>query len=336
LTPERQSCEENIQVDVIDYLPRIGDDQLREEIITGLNRGSKYISSKFFYDSAGSRLFEDITSLPEYYLTRTECSILRRVSSRICEDLEDSDIIELGSGDCSKISILLNAIPSECFESVRYLPVDFSRSAVEESVNILLDSFAGLKIQGVVADFTRQLGCIRLGDRRLFCFFGSTIGNFKPAEGRDFMENLARIMEPGDSLLIGFDMVKEREIIERAYNDSAGVTAAFNRNILKVAGSLLESDIDPDDFEHSAFFNHEESRVEMHLKARRDVNISSPYMDGALSIPRGETIHTENSYKFTERSIKDLVSSAGLIIHERFFDEKRWFSLMMIGKERPY
>ncbi len=330
---QRQACAEEVQVEVIDYLPRIGKNQLRKEIISGLARDSKHISSKFFYDSAGSKLFEDITALPEYYLTRTECSILRRVASKISESLEEYDIIELGSGDCSKISILLNAMPPECLESARYLPVDFSRAAVEESVNILLGSFSGLRIQGVVADFTRQLERIRLGERRLFCFFGSTIGNFKPGEAREFLENLARIMECGDSLLIGFDMVKDRKILKKAYNDSAGVTAAFNRNILKVANSLLESDIDHHDFEHSAFFNPEESRVEMHLKARRDVNISSPYMDRAIPILRGETIHTENSYKFTESVIENLVSSAGLVIKDRFFDDKGWFSLISIGKE---
>jgi L-histidine N-alpha-methyltransferase len=326
-TPSKES-----PVTVINFLPKLGKDDLRKEIIAGLTATNKSISSKFFYDAAGSKLFEEITQLPEYYLTRTEKSILKKVALEIGSDLKDLDIIELGSGDCSKISILFNAMPLRCIESVRYMPVDVSHTAIEESVSILLNNFSGLEIQAVVADFTRQLKLIPAGAKRLFCFFGSTIGNLTRDQAMQFINNLSDLMKAGDMLLLGVDMVKRKDILENAYNDSKNVTADFNRNILNVVNGFLATDFKPDDFEHLAFYNEEYSRIEMHLKALTNLEISSPHLAENIFIEKGECIHTENSHKFTDEFIDEFAEASGLEIKNRFTDDNKWFSIIQFYK----
>jgi len=320
------------EITVINYLPRIEKDDLRKEIITGLTADNKHISSKFFYDAIGSKLFEKITGLPEYYVTRTERAILKEVANEIGNELKDYDIVELGSGDCSKISILFDAMPVRCIESVRYIPVDFSKSAIEKSANILVDNFSGLEIRGLVADFTRQLKHIPSGAKRLFCFFGSTLGNFTQDRATKFLARLSEVMNSGDILLLGVDMVKNKDILEKAYNDSRQVTAEFNRNILNVVNKLVDTNFNTDDFEHVAFFNEKRSRIEMHLKASKDLKITSPHLSGSISIKQGETIHTENSHKFTDESINQLASDADLEIKNRFTDNNKWFSVIQLVK----
>jgi L-histidine N-alpha-methyltransferase len=305
----------------------------RREIFSGLASASKHIPSKYFYDARGSVLFEEITRLPEYYLTRTEKSILPSVANEIRGLLEDVDIIELGSGDCSKISILLSAVPARRMPSIRYVPIDVSRSAIEESARTLPSRFYGLSIQGIVADFTTQLALVPRGRRRLFCFFGSTIGNFSRGEAVRFMGDLGGIMRPGDAMLLGVDMVKDKHILESAYNDRRGVTAEFNRNILRAVNDLTGTDFDPDRFEHLAFYDSGHSRIEMHLRAERDMEISSPHLDGGVRICAGETIHTENSRKFTEEAIDDLALASGLRIDNRYTDKNRWFSVVLLRNE---
>lgn len=327
---------EESPITVINFLPKLGKDDLRKEIITGLTSTHRSISSKFFYDAVGSKLFEEITQLPEYYLTRTEKSILKRVARKIGNNLKDFDIIELGSGDCSKISLLFNAMPVKCVESIRYIPVDVSQAAIEESANILLNNFSGIEIQGVVADFTRQLKLIPAGSKRLFCFFGSTIGNLTRDQALQFISDLSEIMQSGDILLLGVDMVKSQDILENAYNDSRNVTAIFNRNILNVVNSLIATDFEPNDFEHVAFYNEEYSRIEMHLKASKNLEINSPYFSEKLIIKQGETIHTEDSHKFTDEFIDELALASGLKIENRFTDKNNWFSVVQfykIGKD---
>jgi len=328
----KQSPDEGSPITIIDLLHKMGKEDHRKEIIAGLSSANKYISSKFFYDAAGSKLFEEITRLPEYYLTRIEISILKTIASRIGRDLKDVDVIELGSGDCSKISILFDAVPAESITSVRYIPVDVSREAIEKSAKVLLSSFPGLKIRGAVADFTRQMKLIPAAEKRIFCFFGSTIGNFQRERAVQFISSLSGIMKPCDRLLLGVDMVKRKDLLEDAYNDSRGVTAAFNRNILNVVNNLIYTDFDPADFEHVAFFNDKRSRIEMHLKALKDLSVSSPCMSAKIAVERGETIHTENSHKFTDRFIDEIALASGLEIEDRFADENKWFSVVQFCK----
>lgn len=324
----------DLPLTIINLLHKMGEGDLRQEIIVGLTSNNKYISSKFFYDEIGSKLFEEITQLPEYYPTRTEKSILKNLAQEIGDRLKNVDIIELGSGDCSKISILFSEMPPKSLESIRYIPVDVSQAAIEKSAEILIDNFPGLEIKGVVADFTKQLKLIPKSQKRVFCFFGSTIGNFTREQAERFISELNMIMQPGDVLFLGVDRIKNKEILERAYNDKKNVTARFNRNILNVVNSLMDTNFIQADFEHVAFFNREESRIEMHLKAKKDLEINSPYLEDKITIKKDETIHTENSYKFTDKYIRKLASVSGLKIKKIYTDKNKWFSIVEFCKNK--
>jgi L-histidine N-alpha-methyltransferase len=318
----QESCE------VKNHLPRVDTTAIEEDLIEGLTCKSKRISSIHFYDAEGSRLFEEITNLPEYYPTRIEKGLLKELSRRLAGTLKHIDIVELGSGDNSKISILLDAVPPDKLESLRYIPVDVSISAIEESVDDLVDTYPGLTIHGMAADFTKQLHRIPDGGRRLFCFLGSTIGNLMREESIEFLRKLREVMRDGDTLLVGFDMIKDRAALERAYNDGCGVTARFNKNILSVVNGILGTDFDPEGFEHVAFYNDEDSRIEMHLRALKDQKISCPKSRSPIVIKRGEMIHTENSHKYSEETIEEMAAGAGLEIQDRITDENGWFSLV--------
>ncbi|MDX1285857.1 MAG: L-histidine N(alpha)-methyltransferase, partial [Draconibacterium sp.] len=257
-------------------LPEIGIEQARAEIINGLVSEKPFISSKFFYDEKGSQLFEEITKLEEYYPTLTEKKILREIAPELMNRNSSFEIIELGSGDCSKISILLDAVENQNLENLRYIPVDFSKSAIEDSANELAERFPNLEINGYVADFTNQIGLVPHSEKpRIICFLGSTIGNFSKKESIDILINLSKGLLPGDSLLVGFDMIKDERILYSAYNDAKGITAKFNKNILNVVNHIMKTNFDSEDFEHLSFFNKEKLRIEMHLLANRDCLITS-------------------------------------------------------------
>jgi L-histidine N-alpha-methyltransferase len=328
-----EACILDSRTTVDNFLLKIGRDAVLQSIFDGLTSPEKYISCIYFYDTVGSQLFEKITRLPEYYLARTEKSLLAEAAFQICNELKDIDIVELGSGDCSKISILLEAVPSRFLRSVRYIPVDVSQSVVEESTAILVNTFPGMSIHGVVADFMKQLNLIPKGLKRFFCFLGSTVGNLSKRDACGFFCNLGDVMRTGDMLLLGADMVKKKDVLEKAYNDSEGVTAEFNLNILNVVNNIASTNFYPDAFEHVAFFNEEFSRIEMHLKAKEALEVESPLLKEKIIIKRGETIHTENSHKFTREYIKDFALAAGLEIQHIFTDEKRWFSLILMIKK---
>lgn len=327
-----ESIAVNHQMRVDNYLPCVGNEFVANEILDGLRARKKSISSKYFYDATGSKLFEAITQLPEYYPTRTERPLIETAAERIVHDFDHSDMVELGSGDCSKISILLERIQPSADQALRYIPVDVSRSAVEASVETLASAFPHLAIHGVVADFTTQLDRIPNGNKRLFCFFGSTIGNFSKAQIDRFFTHLSATMQSGDRLLLGLDRVKDKQILENAYNDREGITAAFNRNILNVANDLAETDFIPQAFNHIAFYNGADQRIEMHLEACTDMIVTSPHLDDPLTFGQGERIHTENSYKFTDASIAALGMEHGLAIETAYTDRKQWFSLVQYIK----
>ena len=322
----------NSLIRIDNFLPKTGDQELEKNILAGLTSSSKKISSVFFYDAKGSKLFEEITKLSEYYLTRTEVTLLREAAPQIADKLRNVDIVEFGSGDCTKISILLDTIPEEFIDTVCYVQVDVSIDAVEKSSNILLNKFPGIRIHGIVADFISQLDVIPKDTKKVFCFLGSTIGNLSMEEAMKFLVELSEIMHSGDLLLLGFDMVKNKEVLEEAYNDSKHVTERFNKNILNVVNSHIGTDFDPNTFEHIAFYNERFSRIEMHLKAIKDLEIPCPSLPTTISIKKGETIHTENSYKFTDENIKNLASGADLEIQNIFTDKNKWFSLVQLIK----
>lgn len=322
-----------VGIRVRNYLPDIGLDTVREEILKGLRAKPKYISSKFFYDKKGSRLFEEITGLEEYYPTRTEKKILATIGKNLDLDFSGFSIIELGSGDHSKIRLLLDKIPGETLATVRYYPVDISQSAIISSAEKLADEFPALRIEGIVADFISQLHLIPKRGKRLFCFFGSTIGNFNEHEIRKFMNDLGKQMQEGDHFLLGLDMIKDISVLTRAYNDESNITAQFNKNILNVVNRLIDADLRPDLFDHIAFYNRVENRIEMHLKALEDMEINiGRVVKDRIYVHKGEMIHTEHSHKFDENRISVMGDWAGLKTERMLADENGWFSLVHYKK----
>src|SRR6056297_1521549 len=285
------------------------------ELIKGLRSPKKYISSRFFYDRRGSELFEQITALPEYYPYKTEKKLLLEHAAELLSDKKYTNIIELGSGDCSKVSILLDAINPQLISKYSYFPVDISDSALQKSASILSEQYKELIIKPIVADFMKHFDLLPgIDGSRLILFLGSTIGNLTREQSLDFLTKIRSRMHQGDLLLVGIDRVKDVRIIENAYNDSQGVTVYFNKNILQVANQHLQSNFDLTDFEHNAFFNTAELRIEMHLKAITDMQVNTPFSDQPIDLKKGETIHTENSHKFTQQQIMELAVQSGLHI----------------------
>ena len=321
-------AEESVLIE--NRLPAMGRHRVITTLLDGLTSSPRRISSMFFYDATGSKLFEEITRLPEYYPTRIEKRLLPRLAGGLRARLTDGDTIELGSGDCSKISILFDSLSVRELPSVSYVPVDVSQEAIEESASILSARYPGIRIRGLVADFMTQLHLVPNRRHRLFCFFGGTIGNLDRGKRKQFFQNLAASMHSEDLLILGVDMVKPRRILERAYNDDRNVTAAFNRNILNVVNSLAGTNFDPVAFDHVAFFNENDSRIEMHLRARYDVRVHCPHLPEPIQLSRGELIHTENSHKFTAGQITAETGAAGLRVEERSTDPQGWFSLVTL------
>lgn len=313
-------------------LPPLNSEETVAEIIQGINSVPPYIPSRFFYDGTGSALFEEITRLPEYYPTRTEKAILRENADVITGDLENADIVELGSGDCSKISILFDAIPAERRETISYIPVDVSRAAIVKSAETLSRKYPEISIHGMLADFLKYLGDIPGENRKVICFFGSTIGNLDPVQTSRFLLNISSEMREGDQFLLGLDMVKDIRVLEDAYNDSHKVTAAFNKNILNVVNRYAKTDFDPLLFDHIAFYNKAETRIEMHLKVMEQMDITSPYFPDPVHLEKGGTIHTENSRKFTFRDTREFFELTGLKLKQVYSDNRRWFSLVHLVK----
>lgn len=299
-----------------------------KEMLAGLMATQKYLPCKFFYDETGSKLFEQITRLEEYYPSRTEKSILKQNSGELMQGPDGTTLVELGSGDCSKISILLQSLCREKLKTSTYVPIDVSLSAVEESRCKLQDRFGAIEVCGIVADFMHQIHLVSQHENRIFCFFGSTIGNLDRRDAFRFVAKLGKLIKRGERLLLGLDMVKDKLVLERAYNDEKGITAKFNKNILNVTNKILRTDFEPEYFRHHAFYDDDEQRIEMHLVAMRDMIVKSPFFEGVLEISKGQTIHTENSHKFTSHHIDEFASASGLSVRAVYTDSNRWFTLV--------
>ena len=302
--------------------------ELVQQLITGLTSERKYIPSHFFYDEKGSLLFEQITTLPEYYPTRTELSILKTCAASIPGDFSTLDIIELGSGNSAKIAMLLDAISEDRIGDVRYFPVDVSKSALTTSAVRLKEQYPALRVHAIVADFMKVLPAINGNSRQLFCFFGSTIGNMDIAVAHEFLLRIKKLMKPGDVFLLGLDMVKDRRMLHDAYNDRQGITAAFNLNILNAVNALAGTGFNISDFEHQAVYNEDDHRVEMYLVAKRDMGTCVPGFDRVLSFHKGERIHTENSHKYTAADIEGFSAVMNLTPANIYVDPPGWFSLV--------
>ena len=258
------------------HMPNLGKDTLHTSIIQGLSSATKSISSMFFYDECGSKLFEEITRLLEYYLTRTEKSLLAVLAKELSPGLGNLDIVEIGSGDASKISILFKETRPEQRGSITYIPFDVSESAILNSSKYLIEEFPDIHVRGIVADFMTQLSVIPKERKRLFCFFGSTLGNLLKENAALFLKKLSSVMEPDESFILGIDLVKDKKVLENAYNDAQNITEKFNKNILNVINNLVETDFDPELFSHVAYYNEEHERIEMYLRAEKTHSISCP------------------------------------------------------------
>ena len=265
-------------------------------------------------------------TLPEYYPTRCEREILNRHAPAIVERSNAAELVELGSGMASKTRALLYAMAGKG-SLERYVPFDVDESVVQACAVELTEMYPGLEVHGLVGDFGRDLERIPDGSRRLFAFLGGTIGNLYPDERALFLQRLRRIMEPADRLIIGTDLVKNRAVLEAAYNDSAGVTAEFNRNVLRVINAALRADFDPDGFEHVAFFDEAESWIEMRLRANGAQTVRIDGADLEVTFADGEEIRTEISAKFTRDAVERELRSAGLVLDEFFTDGSGLFGL---------
>lgn len=310
------------------------DDELRKDVLEGLTARQKFIPSKYFYDATGSQLFQEICRLPEYYQTRTELSILQRCTDEIIGNYLQSDIIEFGSGEDLKIRTLFDAAFASDLSDICYVPVDVSEPTLLESAKELCRTYPGLRVSGIVGDFTRHLGLMPQNRKRLFLLFGSTIGNFTDNSRKEFLRDTARLMERDDRLILGIDMIKPAEILERAYNDSLGMTARFNKNVLTVLNRKLDADFDMDLFEHLAFYNPEREQVEMHLRAGSDLVVAIRALGLHVLFREGETIRTEICRKFSRSSADAMAEESGLEIERWHSDPKGWFSLLELSAAR--
>lgn len=299
---------------------------LADEVRDGLSRELKELPPKCFYDERGSRLFDEITTLPEYYPTRCEREILNRRAPEIVAATGAGELVELGSGTASKTRALLYAMAG-AGTLRRYVPFDVDPTVVEACAAELTELYPGLAVHGVVGDFGRDLDRIPDGDGRLFAFLGGTIGNLYPDERAQFLARVAELMTAADRLLIGTDLVKDRAVLEAAYNDSAGVTAEFNRNVLRVLNESLGADFDPAAFEHVAFFDEANSWIEMRLRAKgaQTVRIEGAALE--VTFEDGEELRTEISAKFTRDAVDRELRAAGMRLDAFHTDEGGLFGL---------
>jgi L-histidine Nalpha-methyltransferase len=314
-------------------LPSIASSPVAVEVLNGLTEHPKTLSPWLFYDEAGSRLFEEITELPEYYVTRTERQILAKHAEAIVAAAaggRDLSMIELGAGTATKTGLLLNAAVG-LHGSVTYYPIDVSETALEEARTRLEAELPEVTVEPIVADYTegmRQNGASHLG-RKLVLYIGSSIGNFSPADALEILRGVRAQLLPGDSLLLGTDMVKDVDTLLAAYDDAAGVTARFNKNVLVRINRDLDANFNPKLFRHRARWNEQHSRIEMHLESLLTQKVVLRALDLEVRFVRGETIHTENSYKFADERVVALLKRAGFKLRQQWTDPNRWFTVYL-------
>jgi L-histidine Nalpha-methyltransferase len=314
-------------------LPAIASSPVAVEVLNGLTDRPKTLSPWLFYDQKGSQLFEEITELPEYYVTRTERQILAEHADEIviaAAGGRDLSMIELGAGTATKTGLLLNAAVG-LQGSVIYYPIDVSETALEEARTRLEAELPEVIVEPIVADYTegmRQNSASHPG-RKLVLYIGSSIGNFSPADALEVLRGVRAQLLPGDCLLLGTDMVKDVNTLLAAYDDAAGVTARFNKNILVRINRELDANFNPKLFRHRARWNEEHSRIEMHLESLLAQKILLRALDTEVRFALGETIHTENSYKFTDQRAAALLTRAGFKLRQQWSDPNHWFTVYL-------
>lgn len=319
------STERN-DIELADFHPPRKD--MLADVLHGLQSEEKWLSSMYFYDERGSKLFDEICELPEYYPTRTELAIMDANIEEICDLLgPHSMLVEFGSGSSLKTRELLEHMD----DLAAYVPVEISREHLVNSAQQLQERFPGLEILPVCADFTQDFALPAPSHpplRTLVYFPGSTIGNFDPDDALDLLRRMARLAGHGGGVLIGVDLEKDKATLERAYNDAAGVTAQFNLNILARINRELGANFDIDSFRHKAIWNPQRHRIEMHLESLREQSVT--IRDHVIDFREGETIHTESSHKFTLPRFADIAAQAGLTVEHVWMDEKKLFSVQYL------
>jgi L-histidine N-alpha-methyltransferase len=304
--------------------------KMAQDVREGLCTYPKEVAPKYFYDERGSLLFEQITELPEYYPTRAEREILTTRAAEIhaaagCPET----LIELGSGSASKTRHLLSAM-RDCGSLDTYVPVDISEEITERTAAELVEEYPGLNVHGLVCDFEQHLERVPHGSgSRMIAFLGGTIGNLYPRERHAFLQRIGSLLGPGDSLLLGTDLIKDRERLEAAYNDSAGITAEFNKNVLAVLNSQLGADFDLDAFEHIARYDEEAERMDIRLRSLADQEVCLKDLDLEITFAAGEEMRTEISTKFTQERIEAAYDGVGLELAGWFTDRAGDYALSL-------
>ncbi|MFF3374758.1 L-histidine N(alpha)-methyltransferase [Streptomyces sp. NPDC002680] len=298
---------------------------LRADVLHGLTRTPKTFPPKWFYDAHGSELFDQITELDEYYPTRAEREILVARAGEIAAVTGARTLVELGSGSSEKTRYLLDALT----ELETYVPVDVSESALRQAGEALIAERPGLGVHALIADFTGGLALPGTPGPRLVAFLGGTIGNLLPAERAGFLSSVRALLSPGDALLLGTDLVKDESVLVPAYDDAAGVTAAFNKNVLTVVNRELGADFDPDAFEHVALWDSENEWIEMRLRSLAEQTVKVPALDLAVDFTAGEEMRTEVSAKFRNEGVGAELAAAGLELRHWWTDSADRFALSL-------
>ena len=306
---------------------------LREDVKTGLTAPRKWLPPKWFYDARGSELFEAITALPEYYPTRSEREILTRQAGEIARITGAQTLVELGSGSSEKTRLLLDAL-TDHGTLAGFVPLDVSESALAEATEAIAATYPKLVVRGVVGDFTEHLDLLPGDQPRLVAFLGGTIGNFLPAERAKFLSSVRDVLQPGEWLILGTDLVKDRETLERAYDDAAGVTADFNRNVLRVINERLGADFAVDDFAHESYWDADAEWIEMRLRAKREMWVRIPGADLEVTFDEGEYVRTEISAKFRPEGIGAELAAAGFVTEQWWTDTGNRYGVTLARSAR--
>jgi len=309
--------------------PTTSDPVLVSDVREGLTSTPKELAPKYFYDARGSDLFDQITSLPEYYPSRCEREILNRHSPELTRGFEE--LVELGSGVASKTRALLYAMAG-AGALRRYVPFDVDESVISSCASELEEAYPGLAVHGVVGDFESDLGLIPPAEQRLFALLGGTVGNLHPPERAAFLARVRELMGPTDGFLLGTDLVKDRSVLVAAYDDSQGVTAEFNRNVLRVLNSELGADFRPECFEHVAVFDEGNSWIEMRLRSVSAQRVSVPGAGIEVDFAEGEEMRTEISTKFTREGVEGELRDAGLVLQDFLTDDDELYGLAIASK----
>jgi dimethylhistidine N-methyltransferase len=306
-----------------------------EDLARGLTSDPKHLSPKYFYDALGSQLFEAICLLPEYYLTRAEGEILARRAGEIASAVGDAPVtlVEFGSGSATKTRLVVEALLRRQ-SGLLYVPIDISVAALEAGARALLEAFPALRVEAYAADYDAALARLKetagARGRTLALFLGSNVGNFDRGEAENFLRRVRAVLRAGDALLLGADLKKDRAVLEAAYDDPLGVTAAFNLNLLARANRELGADFDLRAFRHVAAYDEREGRVEMYLESLRDQMVRVAALDLELSFRAGERVHTENSHKYDSAELSELAARAGFARERTWLDDARRFSSSLL------